>query len=138
MQPELEGDTSVKGCISFYGCYDVRAALVPSRNDPLVMMLARSVFGADVHRTPELLDAASPILHPVNAPPPFLVIHGSADNIVPVEQARRFVERLKVGGSRATYLEFPGAVHGFDMLRSVRTASAITAALSFAEECVKV
>lgn len=136
LQPELHGDTSVKGCISFYGCYDVRAALVPSRHDPLVMMLARAVFGADVHRTPERLDEASPMLHAFTTPPPFLVIHGSADNIVPVEQARRFVKKLEASGAKTAYLEYPGAVHGFDMLRSVRTASAITAALAFAERVV--
>ena len=37
--------------------------------------------------------------------PPFLVIHGSGDSVIPVEQARSFVERLRVGvafGGRAT------------------------------------
>ncbi len=59
--------------------------------------------------------------------PPFLVVHGSADTVIPVAQARAFVERLRAA-SRSTvgYLELPGAHHGFDMIDGSRTGSAAT------------
>ena len=55
--------------------------------------------------------------------PPFLVIHGTGDSVIPVEQARSFVERLRVGFARSvvSYVELPGAGHGFDMTDGART-----------------
>ena len=71
---------------------------------------------------------ASPIarIHP--DAPPFLVIHGSGDTIIPVEQARSFVERLRaVSRSPVGYVELPGAGHGFDMVDGARTGPMATA-----------
>ena len=60
--------------------------------------------------------------------PPFLVVHGSADSVIPVQQARSFVERLRaVSRSAVGYVELPGAGHGFDIIDGVRTASMATA-----------
>jgi acetyl esterase/lipase len=56
-----------------------------------------------------------------------LVVHGSADTVIPVAQARAFVERLRaVSRSTVGYLELPGAHHGFDMTDGSRTLSAAT------------
>ncbi len=43
---------------------------------------------------------------------PTYAIHGSADNIVPVEHARRTVAVLRQSGCPVTYLEYPGCGHG--------------------------
>jgi acetyl esterase/lipase len=60
--------------------------------------------------------------------PPFLVIHGSTDNIIPVAQARSFVERLRaVSRSVVSYVELPGAGHGFDLTDGARTGATSTA-----------
>ncbi|OOK68945.1 prolyl oligopeptidase family protein [Mycobacterium kansasii] len=54
--------------------------------------------------------------------PPFLVIHGSRDGVIPVAQARSFVERLRAASrSLVAYVELPGAGHGFDLLDGART-----------------
>jgi pimeloyl-ACP methyl ester carboxylesterase len=44
------------------------------------------------------------------------IVHGTPDGVVPVQQARSFVEKLRTA-SRSTigYLELPGAQHGVDM-----------------------
>ena len=56
---------------------------------------------------------ASPIARVHRNAPPFLVIHGSKDSVIPVEQARNFVERLRaVSHSMVGYLGLPGAGHG--------------------------
>jgi dipeptidyl aminopeptidase/acylaminoacyl peptidase len=54
-----------------------------------------------------------------------LIVHGTADTVIPVAQARAFVQRLRAT-SRSTvgYLELPGAHHGFDMTDGSRTRSA--------------
>ena len=71
---------------------------------------------------------ASPIARVHAAAPPFLVLHGSGDTIIPVAQARDFVARLRdVSRAPVGYLELPGAGHGFDMTDGARTGSAATA-----------
>ena len=67
-----------------------------------------------IARHPEIFRDASPIARVHRNAPPFLVIHGSKDTVIPVEQARSFVERLRaVSHSMVGYLEFPGAGHGY-------------------------
>ena len=44
---------------------------------------------------------------------PLLVLHGDADPVVPVEQSRVFVERVRAAGGDATLHVYPGEGHGF-------------------------
>jgi dipeptidyl aminopeptidase/acylaminoacyl peptidase len=43
--------------------------------------------------------------------PPVFVAHGTDDRIVPVEQSRKLVDRLRAAGADVDYLEVPGADH---------------------------
>ena len=81
-----------------------------------------------IDRHPEIFRKASPIAQVHPDAPPFLVIHGSGDTVIPVAQARSFVERLRsVSRSVVSYVELPGAGHGFDMIDGARTGSVATA-----------
>lgn len=42
---------------------------------------------------------------------PQFVVHGDADNTVPVDNSRRMVERMKALGMNVTYIEVPGGDH---------------------------
>jgi acetyl esterase/lipase len=65
--------------------------------------------------------------------PPSLVVHGDQDTLVVVDEARRFVERLRAtSSSPVVYAELPGAQHGFDLFRSRRFESVIDAIEVFA------
>lgn len=56
---------------------------------------------------------ASPISHVRPDAPPFLLIHGTADPIVPVSQAERLAEALKQAGAKdVKVMIFEGAGHG--------------------------
>jgi acetyl esterase/lipase len=54
--------------------------------------------------------------------PPFFVVHGDRDTLVPVAEARRFTEALR-GAITApvAYAEIPGAQHAFELFPSLRT-----------------
>lgn len=59
--------------------------------------------------------AASPITYVRGDAPPFLVIHGTADEAVPVSQSDRFVETLKQSGAQdVTYIRVDDAPHDVD------------------------
>ena len=44
--------------------------------------------------------------------PPFLILHGSADNLVSPEQSAQLYKGLKDGGNKAEYVLLEGANHG--------------------------
>jgi acetyl esterase/lipase len=129
MQTELpEGsDTSVDAVVSIYGryCWEDRSTV---ERDRFVDFLERVVVKRKIAKHPEIFRKASPIAQVHADAPPFLVIHGTSDSVIPVDQARSFVERLRgVSDSVVSYVELPGAGHGFDMTDGARTGSVSTA-----------
>jgi acetyl esterase/lipase len=65
--------------------------------------------------------------------PPFFVAHGDQDTVVLVEDARRFVERLRSTSSHpVVYAELPGAQHAFDLFHSIRFETVVNAIEAFA------
>ena len=123
MQRDLpEGsDTSVDAVVGIYGRYDWEDKSTVERAR-FVDFLERVVVKRKIARHPEIFRKASPIARTHTGAPPFLVIHGSGDTVIPVQQARDFVEKLR-GESRSVvgYVELPGAGHGFDMTDGART-----------------
>jgi acetyl esterase/lipase len=129
MQADLpEGsDTSVDAVVGIYGRYDWEDRSTPER-DRFVDFLERVVVKRKMDRHPEIFRKASPIAQIHRDAPPFLVVHGSGDSVIPVAQARSFVERLRATSrSVVSYIELPGAGHGFDMTDGARTGSVATA-----------
>jgi acetyl esterase/lipase len=127
-----EADTSVTACVPYYGVYDLNgetgttAATVREKR-----LLARMVMKT---REREVYRLASPLSH-VNADaPPFFVVHGRNDTLVPVEEARLFVERLRaVSSNPVLYLELPGTEHAFDVFPSIRSDHVVSAVGRFCE-----
>jgi acetyl esterase/lipase len=127
LQPGFEeADTSVAAAVPFYGIYDFTdpsTLYSPGIRD---WLLPQVVFKRTLAEAPELYRAASPF-HRVHADaPPFLVFHGDEDGLVPIEDARAFVDRLAaVSKSPARLVELPGAEHAFDIFPSLRTARVV-------------
>jgi acetyl esterase/lipase len=129
MQAELpEGsDTSVDAVVGIYGRYDWEDRSTVERVR-FVDFLERVVVKRKIDKHPEIFRKASPTAQVHQDAPPFMVIHGTGDSVIPVAQARSFVDRLKaVSHSVVSYLELPGAGHAFDMTDGARTGSVTTA-----------
>jgi acetyl esterase/lipase len=122
-QPGFESvDTSVVACVSFYGVYDFTNRFGVWRHDGLRDVLERQVMKASLDEAPEAYEAASPVARVHPDAPPFFVIHGSHDTLVPVEEARRFCRALReTARVPAVYAEIPGAQHAFEIFPSLRT-----------------
>ncbi|OMB96207.1 alpha/beta hydrolase [Mycobacterium colombiense] len=124
-------DTSVDAVVGIYGRYDWEDRSTPER-ERFVEFLERVVVKKSIARHPQIFRDASPIARVHRNAPPFLVMHGSKDTVIPVEQARSFVERLRaVSHSMVGYLEFPGAGHGYDLIDGVRAGAAAHVASLF-------
>jgi acetyl esterase/lipase len=140
-QPGFEDeDTSVDACVPLYGVYDMTGGRgrIKSPNarydDGLIRLLERQVFKRHFDENPKIFEDASPIYRVRPDAPPFFVIHGSNDTLVPVTSARRFVEELRsVSKSPVLYAELPQTQHAFDVLPSVRSAHAVAAIVRFLE-----
>ena len=64
--------------------------------------------------------------------PPFFLLHGINDTIVPVEQGRNFARMLgEVSDQTVVWAELPRAQHAFDMLPSVRAHHTVRAVERF-------
>ena len=131
-QPGFEdADTSVAGCIPFYGIYD----MLGEDEDPYTIglrdqFLADRVFGiSDVPANLEAFRLASALYHLDETATDFFVLHGVNDTLVSVRQARAFVARLREVSRRSvTYAELPGAQHAFEVFGSIRAHHAVAAA----------
>ena len=130
-QPGFEdADTSVSVAVPHYGVYDIAGA---SGLASAQRMRDEFFAGRVMQRTwadaPDGFEAGSPILRITPDAPDFFVIHGAQDSLVPVEQARLFVERLRAISRRTVaYAELPGTQHAFDVfpsLRSIRVAAGV-------------
>ena len=78
---------------------------------------------------------ASPIARVHSDAPPFFVLHGEHDSLIPVQEGRAFARELSdVSKSPVLYAELPGAQHAFDIFASPRahnTAEAVAQFLSW-------
>ena len=120
-------DTAVDAVVGIYGRYDWEDRSTTERVR-FVDFLERVVVKRSIKKHPEVFRNASPTARVHADAPPFLVIHGSGDTVIPVEQARSFVERMRaISHSVISYVELPGAGHGFDMTDGARTGSISTA-----------
>ena len=66
--------------------------------------------------------------------PPFFIVHGTLDTLIPHHEARAFADRLRAASHRpVAYAELPGAQHSFDAFQSIRFHAVTDAILRFAE-----
>ncbi|SPM31207.1 esterase, partial [Mycobacterium terramassiliense] len=98
-------------------------------------IVAKRVFKLSLTDVGEPFRVASPITHVREDAPPFFVLHGTNDSLIPVEQARRFTARLReVSRQPVAYAELPCAQHAFDIFGSARAAHAAVAVEQFLAE----
>jgi len=125
-QPGFEdADTSVRAAVPFYGVYDWTNRDGTGRAD-MAQMLAERVVKKPLEEAHEVYDLASPMTHVGPDAPPMMLLHGTADSLVPVAQARAMVDLLRSESPRpVVYVEFPGAQHAFDVFAGNRTNAAV-------------
>lgn len=111
LDPKADKDICATAAVTWYGVFDF-GALVASRpggaDDAAVRLL-----GCTEKCTPEQLAFASPVTYIDAKDPPFLLIHGEADNTVPVAQSHIAEARLKAAGVPVEAIYIPGVDHSF-------------------------
>ncbi|MFF4056160.1 prolyl oligopeptidase family serine peptidase [Streptomyces sp. NPDC001668] len=73
------------------------------------------LLGCTITACPAKVAAANPLTYTGNRPtPPFLVLHGEQDTIVPYHQSRLLYDKLATSGNDVRLISFPKAGHGTD------------------------
>ena len=77
-------------------------------------------LGGAVSQSPGLVKKADPLTYAAASDPPFLVEHGTADKIVPVQQSENFAAALTkiLGANKVKLVLLPGASHGYGQFDS--------------------
>jgi len=134
-QPGFESvDTSVRGCVPFYGVYDFTDRHKHQRTKAMQRLIASWVMKKRYEDSEQDFLDASPMTHISPNAPPFFVIQGTADTIVSVDDARMFASMLREHSREpVVYAELPGAHHAFEILHSTRTQHVVWAVMRFLE-----
>ncbi|MFF3620712.1 alpha/beta hydrolase fold domain-containing protein [Streptomyces sp. NPDC002467] len=112
------GDTGVLAVVDWYGVSDV----VALSSHPMPAMPTEVEFpnpyeallGATVDERPDLARAASPVTYAQGSnPPPFLLVHGTRDGLVPYSQSEALAVELTRAGGEVTLRPVDGADHIF-------------------------
>jgi len=126
-----EADTLLVAAVPFYGVYD----WTNRDGTGLVGMedfLARHVLKTSIDEARDVWEQASTMSWVGPDAPPFMVVHGTNDTLVPVEQARAFVAMLRDASKEpVVYAELPGAQHAFEVFDSRRTLASASAVHRF-------
>lgn len=129
--PELEGregivgpSSAVSAVVDFYGVSDVNT--LPPFLDSFPPAWVEELERAGQGMPPEPIDVlvanspmpdarreVSPIAHVTAAAPPFLLIHGEADGLVPIGQSEQLHATLLAAGVSSRFIRVPGADHVF-------------------------
>ena len=102
--------SKVEAVVDEYGPTDLAAP--DWLSSPIAPVTDKAVFGVSPGGDPAPLVAASPVTYVAPGAPPFLVIQGSADQIVPPSQSIELVRRLTAAHDQARLVMVKGAGHG--------------------------
>jgi len=102
----------VAAVVSLYGPMDLTLYTA----DPAGASVVADFLGAPYEEAPELWREASPISWVTPDAPPFLLIHGEADGVVPVEHSLAMAQALEEVGAEVELLLIPGAGHEFHLV----------------------
>jgi acetyl esterase/lipase len=126
LQPGCEDvDLHVQAAVPFYGIYDF-ANRDGMYSKGRMRFFAKTIMKATLAQDPELYRLASPVDQIGEDAPPFFIIHGANDTLIPVQEARRFAALLREKGrAPVAYAELPGTQHAFEVFRSIRAAEVV-------------
>jgi acetyl esterase/lipase len=108
--PVDRSDAKVSAVVSLRGSYD----LTDSPSFPSGPARAvTSLIGTTYEQVPALYAQASAITHLSMDDASFLVVHGDADDVIPISQAEKMMEALRVAGVHGDFVRLRGAGHGW-------------------------
>ena len=106
-----EYSSEIQAACPWYAPYDMLEDA--RRSEGQKDSLSQRLFGGPASEKEELIRKASPIYYAKEKLPPFLVMHGDSDRLVPLSQTENFYSAVKAAGNPIEKIIVPGQGHGF-------------------------
>lgn len=127
LDPEAGQDSCVQAVAVWYGIFDMASMPRVDRADAA----ERRLLGCkDGPCSAEAVRATSPLTYLGAGDPPFLIIHGIEDRMVPVAQSYQAETAFKAAGVPVRSIYYPGADHSFVGRRAEDTRRTSLAAVN--------
>ncbi|MHB9755929.1 alpha/beta hydrolase fold domain-containing protein [Streptomyces sp. BYX5S] len=121
------------GAVVWYGPADLTAPRPPF--DPADPATPEALLlGSAPATVPELADCASPLKRVRTDAPPFLVVHGEADSMVPCSHGRDLAAALRSARVPVALRTVPGADHGWHGVPDGEVRGIFAASLDFVRQ----
>jgi acetyl esterase/lipase len=101
----LNQSSAVQAVVDMFGPSDLNDL---DDSDPFGRFILQIALGSSA----EVRRSASPITYVAPDAPPFLILHGTEDTMVPPHQSAELAQHLHAAGVPATLIEVEGAEHG--------------------------
>lgn len=118
--PELEGkggnegiSSRVHAVVNFYGPSDLTTERAREFGDVIAFL------GKPYAEDSKLYELASPMFHVKPGLPPTLIIHGTIDELVPIDQSAQLAQRLRAAGVPCEFDPIPGWPHTMDLAKPI-------------------
>lgn len=112
-KPQAPGSECVQGAVIWYGVFDYAAMIGPmiarGETGPVMLLGCETAASCPAAK----LAAASAVTFLDVKDPPFLLIHGMADKVVPVDQSNIAYDRMKAVGINVEKITMPGIDHSW-------------------------
>jgi len=105
--------SKVQCVVDLYGPADFTIPTSASGVGTAGIFLLTQFFGKPPDQALDLYKDGSPIVYVTKESAPFLIVHGTADALVPPDQSRRLHDALKMANVAVTLVEFYKLPHGF-------------------------
>jgi len=108
--PYPDVSSRVEAVVDEFGPADLDTSGWP----PDSVAMIRRVFGAAPGAGTAVLAQASPAQHVAAGDPPFLIVQGTDDQVVPESQSEQFATQLRAAGVPVQYVTVNGGRHGLE------------------------
>ena len=107
---------AVNAVVSCFGPTDLSMILDHADDNPDIAWLVNGAFGEDKTRWPEIKASVNPVdlVRPDQSYPPFLLLHGTKDELVDYKQMVKMYHKLLDCGVNAQAYQIDGALHERD------------------------
>jgi acetyl esterase/lipase len=119
--PATAGSECVQSAVTWYGVFDFKSMLARGVDSAAENGLLRCT---PANCTEQAIKAVSPSSYVSANDPPFLLIHGETDVVVPVAQSRDVEAKMKAVGMAVEAIYIPGVDHSFVGATAAETRAA--------------
>jgi len=112
----VEGKASIRAVCALYPPTDL-VTLGRKYSQPGHESDIEALLGGPIEQKLPLARSASPVEHVTPASPPFLLIHGAKDTLVPLAQSQELDRRLRQSGVESRLLVVAGEGHWFTLTK---------------------